>query len=161
MSSKVKVLYITGWGRSGSTLLDRILGQIEGFESFGELRYIWDRNFLDDRLCGCGNPFSQCPEWTQIISKAFGSMDGIDPVEMINYRDQNTRTRHLMSLMLPGAREKILSKVQPYLDNLDSLYNAIRDHFNTRVIVDSSKFPSYAFSLDLTRTIDLLSLIHI
>ena len=34
---RVKVLYIAGSGRSGSTILDRILGQLDGFFSVGEL----------------------------------------------------------------------------------------------------------------------------
>ncbi|WP_420910932.1 sulfotransferase [Thermus thermophilus] len=37
---KVKVVFIGGYGRSGSTLLDRMLGQVEGFVSVGELRHI-------------------------------------------------------------------------------------------------------------------------
>ena len=152
---KVKVLYIVGWGRSGSTILDRILGQIDGFTSLGELRYIWDRNFLDDRLCGCGKPFSQCEEWMSVIERAYGAEGGIDPREMVRYRDKFMRTRHLMTLFFPGAKEKIKTKVRPYLDKLDKLYPAIREHFGCRVIVDSSKFPSYAFTLDLLENLDL------
>ena len=32
---------IPGAGRSGSTLLDRLLGQVNGFYSIGELKWIW------------------------------------------------------------------------------------------------------------------------
>ena len=35
---RTKVLFIGGYGRSGSTLLDRLLGQIDGFVSVGEVR---------------------------------------------------------------------------------------------------------------------------
>ena len=41
--STPQVLYVGGWGRSGSTLLDLALGQIPGFVSVGELRYLWER----------------------------------------------------------------------------------------------------------------------
>jgi len=34
-----KVLYIAGWGRSGSTILDNVLGQLDGCFSTGELNY--------------------------------------------------------------------------------------------------------------------------
>src|SRR6476469_754930 len=54
------VLFIAGWGRSGSTLLDRMLGQVPGVFSAGELRDIWDRGVREDRLCGCGQPFHEC-----------------------------------------------------------------------------------------------------
>ena len=35
------VLYIGGWGRSGSTLLSHLLGGLDGMVSVGELRYVW------------------------------------------------------------------------------------------------------------------------
>ena len=40
---KVKVLFIAGNGRSGSTLLHNILGQRAGFGALGERREIWVR----------------------------------------------------------------------------------------------------------------------
>ncbi len=40
-----RVLFIAGPGRSGSTLLDLLLGQIDGFTSTGELRLIWNSRF--------------------------------------------------------------------------------------------------------------------
>ena len=36
-----KVLFIGGYGRSGSTLLDRVLGSTDGFFSAGELRSLF------------------------------------------------------------------------------------------------------------------------
>ena len=36
----VKVLYVAGLGRSGSTILANTLGQVEGFFSGGELNFI-------------------------------------------------------------------------------------------------------------------------
>ena len=69
---RVKVLYIAGSGRSGSTILDRILGQLDGFFSVGELCNLWDRGLLAHRKCGCGVPVDQCPTWTGILATGFG-----------------------------------------------------------------------------------------
>ena len=52
----VKVVLIVGRGRSGSTILDNVLGGIEGFVSVGELHNLWRRAILKGRLCGCGVP---------------------------------------------------------------------------------------------------------
>ena len=38
----LRVVYISGWGRSGTTVVDRLLGQLPGFCSVGELRSLWD-----------------------------------------------------------------------------------------------------------------------
>ena len=53
------VLYVAGSGRSGSTLLARLLDQVDGLFAAGELRYVWQRGLLEDRLCGCGQPLQR------------------------------------------------------------------------------------------------------
>ena len=59
----VKVLYVAGLGRSGSTILANTLGQVEGFFSGGELNFIWKHALIENRLCGCGRPSRECPFW--------------------------------------------------------------------------------------------------
>ena len=39
------------------------LGEVDGFFFAGELRYLWQRGLVEDRLCGCGLPLSACPFW--------------------------------------------------------------------------------------------------
>jgi hypothetical protein len=65
--SGIRILYIAGAGRSGSTLLANILGQVEGFFTAGELISIWERGLIQDRFCGCGVPFHDCEVWTGIL----------------------------------------------------------------------------------------------
>ncbi|HMB70712.1 MAG TPA: sulfotransferase, partial [bacterium] len=69
---RLKVLYIAGNGRSGSTLLDVILGQIPGFFPVGEVRNVWDYGVVENRPCGCGEAFHDCPFWSRILSGAYG-----------------------------------------------------------------------------------------
>ena len=57
----VKVLYIAGVGRSGSTLLERMLGAVPGSVNAGELNAIFSRVASQDQRCGCGEPFSPAP----------------------------------------------------------------------------------------------------
>jgi hypothetical protein len=56
----IKVLYIAGPTRSGSTLLSKILGEVDGFFNAGEIIDIWDRGLASDGLCSCGKAMSQC-----------------------------------------------------------------------------------------------------
>ena len=46
------VLYIAGTGRSGSTVLANILGEVDGVFAAGEVRYLWQRGLKEGRLCG-------------------------------------------------------------------------------------------------------------
>src|SRR4029450_12109098 len=60
------VLYLGGLGRSGTTVLERVLGELPGVCSVGELVHLWRRGVLDDETCGCGSAFSACPFWSEV-----------------------------------------------------------------------------------------------
>ena len=64
----LKVLSVVGAGRSGTTVLASILGEVEGFSSAGELRFLWDRGVRQQRPCGCGLAPSACPVWQPVIT---------------------------------------------------------------------------------------------
>ena len=69
----VKVMYIAGWGRSGTTIVDNILNSYDGVFSTGELFYLWSRGLIEKRKCGCGVPFPRCALWGDILDAAFGA----------------------------------------------------------------------------------------
>src|SRR2546430_17217838 len=75
---RARIVFIGGYARTGSTLTDRLLGQIDGFASLGEVRRVWDRCFLGNQLCGCGQRFHDCPFWKEVVTVAFGGFDGVD-----------------------------------------------------------------------------------
>ena len=72
---KIVVLYIAGWGRSGSTIMVNILGQLPGFAHVGEISNVWTRGVLENNPCGCGTPFGECATWSSIFARAFGGVD--------------------------------------------------------------------------------------
>jgi len=152
---RIKVLYISGWGRSGRTILSNILGQIDGFFPVGEIRFIWERNLLENRLCGCGAPFVDCTIWQDIFEKAYGGFEQIDAKRMGRLCESLTRTRHIPRMLLGPEKMKSNPEAAEYLDNLERLYCAIQSVTGSRVIVDSSKYPSYAAILDLLPLLDL------
>src|SRR5947209_19958625 len=75
---RVRVLYVGGCGRSGSTLLDRMLGQVPGVLAIGEVVHIWRRGVGEDQLCGCGKAFTDCEFWSEVGDVAFGGWGGFD-----------------------------------------------------------------------------------
>ncbi len=151
---KVKVLYVVGLGRSGSTILSNSLGQIPGFFSGGELNFIWRHNVLENRLCGCGRPFRECPVWTKVMDEAFGGMDGIDPREMMRLQNSGTRTRHIPSMLAERGRRSLAEKLEKFLINYRRLYEAVGKVTESRVIVDSSKEPAHGFAMGMVPGVD-------
>lgn len=73
-AQQLKVLSIVGPGRSGSTLLARVLGELRGVVDVGELRWIWRRGLQEGRPCGCGKALTGCPVWAPVLRKALGEL---------------------------------------------------------------------------------------
>lgn len=159
-SDKVKVLYIAGCGRSGTTILERVLGQVKGAFPAGEVRYLWDRGILEGRLCGCGDPLPVCEFWGRLLSEVEARGDTLSPDEMVAMRDGHTRTRHIPMIMLPGGRSRLLTHLDSYIDGLRRIYTAIKERSGAEVIVDSSKSPKYGLILGTMPDIDLYT-IHV
>ena len=155
MGGPVKVLYVVGLGRSGSTILSNSLGQIEGFFSGGELNFIWRHNVIENRLCGCGRPFHECPVWTEVMDEAFGGMDKIDAGEMMRLANAGTRTRHIPLMLSPRGEAVLRERLGNFLESYGRLYRAIGSVMGSRVIVDSSKEPAHGYAMGLVPGIDL------
>ena len=151
----MKVLYIAGTGRSGSTILDQILGQLDGFFSVGELSHIWERGLVAGRKCGCGVPVPECPAWSPILARAFGEPWSVDPRRMARLK---ARRRSPSSLVL----DRFLNRgdENDYQHALGSLYRAVHEQTGCRVIVDSSKSPVHAKRVDSVAGVDLY-LVHL
>jgi hypothetical protein len=157
-SAPVKVLYVVGLGRSGSTILSNSLGQIPGFFSGGELNFIWRHNVIENRLCGCGRPFRECPVWTEVMGEAFGGMDGVDPREMMRLQNSGTRTRHIPSMLTEGGRRGLAERLEKLLLGYGRLFEAIGTVTGSRVIVDSSKEPAHGFAMNMVPGVDFYAL---
>jgi hypothetical protein len=152
---RIKVAYIGGLGRSGSTLLDRILGQLPGFFSVGEARDLWQRGLRENRLCGCGAPFRECPFWTDVGSAAFGGWNSLDLDEVQGLAGMVDRHAAIPFLILPAIRPHFRRRLVSYTALLSRLFGAIHEVGQTRVIIDSSKAPSTAFVMRKVPDLDL------
>lgn len=137
-----KILYIAAWGRSGTTILDNLLGQVEGFLSTGELHQIWNRGLSQGRSCGCGLPLLQCPFWQQVFESGFGGLDHVD-ADAVMQSQGPIHTRHARQV-LGAVREGSLLTRYAYAQHLQGLYTGLASVDGVRVVVDSSKYPTDA-----------------
>lgn len=153
--SSRRVLYIAGSGRSGSTLLELMLGQVPGFCSVGELSYIWVRGVSEDELCGCGKRFLQCPFWRQVGEEAFGAWDRVDSDDLVSLRAAVDRTRFVPLMLAPATSLRYRAMLTRYAHLLGRLYDAILRVTGARVVVDSTKHASTGFLLRRVPGVDL------
>lgn len=159
MSTPLDILYIGGFGRSGSTLVERCLGQVDGFCAVGEVRHLWERGVAQNQLCGCGTPLRGCDFWQAVMRQAFGGFDAVDGRALAQLAGQVNRTRYLPYLVGRPSRP-YRARFEAFGDALVALYGAIRAVSGCRVIIDSSKEPSYACVLRALPEVRL-SMIHL
>lgn len=159
MTAPARVLYVAGWGRSGSTLLDVTLGSMAGLVSTGELRYLWTRGLGERRRCGCGDLVPDCAHWRSVLARVGGYPDArgaLSPGAVTADQRKVVRTRHTLRLLREGH-----DRVADRLRHLHRrLYAAILEVTGERVVVDSSKMPADAALLATTPGIEL-HLVHL
>jgi len=145
-----EVLYIGAVGRSGSTLLERLLGVASRPVPLGELVHLWDRGVERNEPCSCRLPFRSCPFWSEVGEVAFGGWDQLDPRGVNELRRQVDRTRYLPWLARPSLAPQAWQKARErYLSTLlYPLYSALGQVCGPdAVLIDASKHPSYAYLL--------------
>src|SRR5579871_2348612 len=148
MADERKIIYIAGFGRSGSTIIDDILGQADGFFSAGEACDVWNQGCHEP--CSCGKPLKDCAVWIAIFAAAYrcapAEMDFSHPLQMARRVD---RLRHMWWLLTAAGRHLADSSgtLSGYLDITRRLYDAMFSVSGARIIVDSSKAPSHAYLL--------------
>jgi hypothetical protein len=140
------VLYVGGCQRSGSTMLDRLLGQMPDFVSAGEIVHLWTRGLLRNEPCGCGVDFRSCPFWAEVGHRAFGGWDRVDAEEIVRLQGRVDRTRYIPLMLVPALSLRYRRSLTRYQALLRRLYGAIAD-VGHGTVVDSSKHASTAFLL--------------
>lgn len=152
----VPVLYIAGFGRSGSTLLDRLLGSTPGIHSGGELDSVWSHGLVEDRLCSCGARFSGCPFWQAVGNNSFSSLRAHDVAAIVRYTCNAFPARKLWRILSGRTRRSLVSSAPAdFFDMMARLYLGVRDVSARPVVVDSSKLAAYLVLLAQVSSVDV------
>lgn len=141
------VLFLAGSGRSGSTLVERMLGQIPGFVNVGEVIDLFRRVYLGDELCGCGTRFSQCAFWREVGDRAFDGWNTELVAEVAGLQARVARQRYIPHHLSPRKRARFRSDAEVYRQRYVELYQAISATAGARIVVDASKWPAQAMAL--------------
>jgi hypothetical protein len=154
-SKPLKVVYIAGDGRSGSTLLDRLIGAYPGVFSCGELGNLLQSTASTDQFCACGCKAQSCGFWHGVLERWSSSVPDFTERE---YKSLQRRYERLRSLLRP-YNERELSLEEPrfarYAEYTMALFDAVADLSDAAVIVDSSKSPARALALSRVPGLDV------
>jgi len=139
-SERPIIVYIAGYPRSGSTLIDRILGGYARICGCGEIVLAWDYLLDPNALCTCHKNFRSCPLWSQVIEKF------TPQVENEEFRKEWERLR--IKYEGKGSLKRILlhsrsnQELLRYLDLTELFLSTLEEaarYNDYNVIIDSSK----------------------
>lgn len=127
-----KIIYISGRGYSGSTMLDAMLGSSSRIESVGELvsgikRYV--------ELCSCGKTFEKCRFWSGVREE----FENKTKTSWDNAAHELMRQAHLKNLVPTFFMSTSSKWTQTKVVANRGVFDAIAETASKRYIVDSSK----------------------
>lgn len=147
-----RVILIVGTGRSGSTLLGNSLGALPHVFSAGEVRFAWERGLAEDAMCGCRQPVRSCHVWRDTFELAFGSVPSVSDAASFHGRlKAATRLRTLPRYL----RGEVSNEQRELAATIGRVHRAFAAVTGAKVVVDSSKLPTYAALLGLSPGLDI------
>jgi hypothetical protein len=145
----MKVVAISGTGRTGSTLLSLLLSQDTSVFNLGQLRHLW-RAFENDELCSCGNNLRSCAVYGQAVveSHTTAGTSGLSEMQKLAkafFRD----AAHKADWSDAEVRAGLQDRHQDFLGGMQDVLERIAEITRASAFVDTSKAPevSLAFSL--------------
>ncbi|MGB6153691.1 MAG: sulfotransferase, partial [Pricia sp.] len=143
-NNPIKLIYVAGYGRSGTTLLDIAIGQQDGVFAAGEVtalpRHVW----ANDEFCACRKTVSECEFWGPVVRRW---QEGRDNDAMPVFGNLLARTEYLFSPARFLSRFRSSRQYQSFGEQTGALFEQIAQSSGANVIVDSSKLPGRAASM--------------
>jgi hypothetical protein len=149
------IVYISGSGRSGSTLLERTLNSSDDFFALGEFHCLW-RLPTDALTCSCGMAFSADPFWQDILDRA--RITDRELAELRRLEEEICRTPFLARSGYSLETVRKDERVQRFLALQLPIFEAIFAATGTSILVDSSKAGPRAWLLACDPRVRILHL---
>lgn len=139
-ATRVHVVHVGATGRSGTTVLARALGQLDGVFAAGELCYVGAWGLVERRPCGCGAPVRSCRVWGDILERAFPGCDLADlGRHLAEHQRRLERARYAALLATPRGWPHLARLMGDLPSHQAALVRSAAEVTGCRVVVDTSK----------------------
>ncbi len=159
-----KILCISGYGRSGNTILGMALGELSFAANLGEIRRIFCPEDLGKALSGSGLPYAECPFWGPVLAEL--NIDPASPPKCFHqiwkYDHFVTKTMERKDLKLADLEQLIEENplLNEQLDWISRIFITLANHSDKEYIIDSSIVPFWPIFLKRADIKDI-RIIHI
>lgn len=130
---KKTLIYIIGAGRSGTTLLDIMLGNMNDAVSLGEINRFYKRHGVPPKREETSKAYKFWEKFRKLLNTK-------DYTKSYNYAQNN----EYHSSFIKAIRRK---NNTDYIKDLKQQYDVLREITNEKILVESSKYPSRALNL--------------
>lgn len=125
---KASILYIAGFGRSGSTILSLFLGMHPSMFAVGEINWLFDLWQRQKKRCGCGERLRNCTFWGKVREHF------VDALPQISLKDAARITLQCERLNPLGYQGN-----DEYAVIWQQIINSVSEISQSPIIIDSSK----------------------
>lgn len=154
--SRIKVVYIAGYGRSGTTLMSIALGQHPAILGAGEVTELSRHAWVNNTYCSCGHPLRDCAFWSSAVKRWLPSDQ---PTFLNDYRGRQLHFETQLVMQAMGLGVGRRAEFAKFIKETEELFRHIASVSRKTIIVDSSKMPSRAWALTRMRDVDVY-LVH-
>jgi len=155
---KTKVVFITGFWRSGGTILGKSLMTSKEVIFVGEVRDFYTFGIKEDQQCSCGERFSNCNFWQNVKNDYINSFSS-ESIEKITEDLQKFEKWNNYFNLKKFIRNKNDKSYKLFLDNYlkhtEKLYEIISKHSGGKIIVDSSRTPVRLLAISQSTKLDV------
>ncbi|WP_166675430.1 sulfotransferase [Neorhizobium sp. R1-B] len=156
-SQSVRIAYIAGYGRSGSTILDIALGQHAAVVGAGEIAALTRHVLAQNEYCACGSAITDCGFWST-VSRHWSN--GREAEFIRDYCVLQKKFEGLSMLLKSISGIGLGPQFEEYSLHTTRLFTTMLSYSNKEMIVDSSKLPGRAIALSRMPGIDM-RIIHL
>lgn len=150
-----QIIFISGSGRSGSTLLERMFHSAPGACALGEFHCLW-RMEPGQIACACGAPFAQDPFWSAVAARA--GLNAALLAELRALEQRVCRSGYIARRRFSLTRLRADPEVRRFLELQHRLFAAIAAESGAGLLVDSSKAGPRAWLLACDPAVRLVHL---
>lgn len=165
----IKLIYILSSGRSGSTILDMLLGNHIQCWSLGELQILpWEYR-KEIQPCGCGLSLRECPFWGGIFQQIKSGELNIQGLDRFRERPGAGKVLRISELgrLIFGLKKENRKELKCYVSVNEEIFRVLRDRIGdfsdenkSRWLVDASKDP-YRLAWLLRSSLLQVKVIHL
>jgi hypothetical protein len=139
-NGRLKIIYIAGYGRSGTTLLSIALGEHPSVFGAGEIHELTRSAWAQNNYCACGAPLRECEFWSVAVDRWLSAAPA-------NFMEEYRRLQWPIENSFRPAFLKRGKAHAAFAKGTLALFREIAAASGKSIIVDSSKLPGRAEAL--------------